>query len=114
MSPAPVARTSAATGAFFDRPSPADAALGRIEAIRSVLRAKPPLAISDLALDGEHLQTLGLSPGPRFREILEVLLAHVLEHPETNTRAQLEALVRKGGFLLEASEPFDADHEGHE
>ena len=95
-------------------PSPADAAVGCIEAIRSVLRAKPPLAVSDLALNGEHLQVMGLSPGPRFREILELLLEHVLEHPETNTRAQLEALVRKGGFLLEMSEPFDADHEGYE
>ena len=62
-----------------------------------VLRSKPALAVSDLALNGEHLQALGLSPGPSFKGILEYLLEHVLERPDENTLARLEALVREGG-----------------
>ena len=59
-------------------------------AARRVLRAEPPLSVSDLALDGRGLIRLGLKPGPRFGDILDELLAWVLEDPERNRRALLE------------------------
>lgn len=57
---------------------------------RDVLRTGPPLALSDLALDGRGLIALGMKPGPRFGDILEELLAWVLEDPERNRADVLE------------------------
>ena len=74
----------------------------RVNALRAVLREDPPLTIADLALDGTDLKELGLPPGPQFGEILRYLLEEVLDRPEANNRADLKALVEKGGFLLEA------------
>jgi tRNA nucleotidyltransferase (CCA-adding enzyme) len=54
-----------------------------------VLLEQPPLSVGDLALKGDDLKALGLSPGPRFREILQALLDRVLEQPALNTRDQL-------------------------
>ena len=71
----------------------------RIKALRAVLREDPPLTIGDLALDGTDLRELGLSPGPQFGEILRYLLEEVLDRPEANNRADLQALAEKGGFL---------------
>ena len=88
---------------------PADAVARRVRAARAVLGAKPPLAVSDLALNGEHLRAMGLHPGPKFGVILRNLLDHVLEHPEANTRTELEAFLRLSGLLTEASQPQDTD-----
>lgn len=44
----------------------------------------PPLAVSDLALDGRGLISIGLKPGPHFAQILDGLLDWVLEDPERN------------------------------
>ena len=60
---------------------------------RRVCRAAPPLAVGDLELDGRGLIGLGLRPGPGFGDILEELLACVLEDPSLNERAALEARV---------------------
>jgi tRNA nucleotidyltransferase (CCA-adding enzyme) len=73
--------------------------LRRISALRSILREGPALTIADLALDGSDLQELGLSPGPRFGEILRFLLEEVLERPEVNNRADLIALAKQGGLI---------------
>ena len=94
--------------------APVETTVRRIRAIRSVLSSDPPLEISDLALNGEHLQVLGLTPGPRFGEILGWLLDQVLEEPEMNALPRLEALVKQGGFLPTPSEPSDADHVTHD
>ena len=59
-------------------------------AARRIVRAGPPLSVSDLALDGRGLIALGLKPGPRFGDILEELLEWVLEDPERNRREALE------------------------
>ena len=74
----------------------------RIRALRTILRADPPLTIADLALKGSDLKGLGLPPGPQFGEILRYLLDAVLDRPEVNNRADLEALAEKGGFLIDA------------
>ena len=102
-------------GAFGDPgTSSTDDVVGRIEAIQAVLKAQQPLSISDLALNGGHLQAMGFSPGPLFGEILENLLEHVLEHPEANTRSQLEALVRESGFSTGTSRSLTTNPEVHE
>ena len=68
----------------------------------TILREEPPLTIADLALDGSDLKELGLPPGPRFGEIFRYLLEEVLDRPELNNRADLEALAEQGGFLIDA------------
>ena len=84
-----------------------DDVVRRINAIRTILREAPPLTIADLALDGSDLKELGLPPGPQFGEILRYLLEEVLDRPELNNRADLEALAAQGGFLLDA--PRDSE-----
>lgn len=77
--------------------------VNRISMLRSVSRTCPPLSISDLELDGTRLKELGLTPGPKFAEILFFLLEKVLEHPELNNQEDLEALLSSGGFLSKLS-----------
>jgi tRNA nucleotidyltransferase (CCA-adding enzyme) len=78
-------------------------ALRRIKAVRKILHEHPPLTIADLALGGSELKELGLRPGPQFGEILRDLLERVIDRPEMNNRADLEALVVQGGFIVERS-----------
>ena len=79
----------------------------RVNALRTILREGSPLTIADLALDGSDLKRLGLRPGPQFGELLRYLLEEVLDRPEANNRADLEALAEKGGFLVDA--PHDPE-----
>jgi hypothetical protein len=67
---------------------PVDAA-GSWRALRRELRARPPLAVGDLAVDGNDLIRSGLKPGPRFGRILDHLLERVLEDPALNRRDTL-------------------------
>lgn len=69
--------------------------------IRAELRAGNPLAVGDLALDGRDLIRLGLRPGPRFGEILELLLDRALEDPTVNRTEVLEALALEAAAELE-------------
>jgi tRNA nucleotidyltransferase (CCA-adding enzyme) len=57
-----------------------------VEAIRS---AKDPLALGDLAVNGDDLIAAGVRPGPDVGETLQRLLAEVLEDPSRNTREYL-------------------------
>ena len=81
----------------------------RVNSLRAILREGPPLTITDLALDGADLKDLGLPPGPRFGEVLRFLLDEVLDRPEENNRADLEALALKGGFLTDPTRDAEAD-----
>ena len=56
-----------------------------------------PHRLSDLAIDGGDLMTLGLAEGPRIGEVLATLLDRVVEDPELNTR---ERLVEEAQGLL--------------
>jgi tRNA nucleotidyltransferase/poly(A) polymerase len=62
--------------------------------VRRVLRARPPLSVGELAIDGSDLKQLGLRPGPEFGEILRALLERVHDDPDLNERERLLAIVR--------------------
>ena len=62
-----------------------------VDAIRA---ARDPLTLKDLAVGGEDLITAGVRPGPDIGEMLERLLAEVLEDPKRNQREQLLERVR--------------------
>jgi len=66
----------------------------RFRRVRAVLAARHALEVRDLAIGGEDLIALGLSPGPLFREVLAAALERVVEDPALNTRERLLALVR--------------------
>jgi len=89
-------------GARAREKSERENAIRRVTSLRAILHARPPLTIAALALDGSDLKELGLPPGPQFGEILRFLLEEVLDRPEVNNRADLEALALKGGFLIDA------------
>ena len=63
-----------------------------VEAIRA---ARDPLTLKDLVVHGEDLITAGVRPGPDIGEMLQRLLADVLEDPRRNTRDHLLARVRE-------------------
>ena len=70
---------------------PTDAA-GTWRSFRRELRQAPPLAVSDLTVDGNDLIRAGLRPGPSFGKILDELLERVLEDPSLNRRDGLLAM----------------------
>jgi tRNA nucleotidyltransferase (CCA-adding enzyme) len=55
---------------------------------RRMLRSaqRDPLAIADLAIDGDDLRVAGIPPGPMLGKILHALLDLVLADPSRNTR----------------------------
>lgn len=54
-----------------------------------------PIALADLAIDGDDLVAAGFAPGPQLGQILASMLDWVLEAPSRNTRDQLLARVRQ-------------------
>ena len=62
---------------------------------RRVLRARPPLELGDLAIDGRDLMAAGVPAGPELGRTLRELLERVVETPELNQRESLLALVRE-------------------
>jgi tRNA nucleotidyltransferase (CCA-adding enzyme) len=63
--------------------------------VRRVLATRPPLATTDLAIDGRDLKALGLTPGPLFGDVLRALLERVIEEPALNQREKLLRLARE-------------------
>jgi len=58
--------------------------------IHSLLSQSPPLTVSDLAVNGNDVMTLlAIRPGPEVGEILDRLLALVIEKPEFNKKDTL-------------------------
>jgi tRNA nucleotidyltransferase (CCA-adding enzyme) len=76
-------------------------AVPRLQVVREVLAADPPLRVADLAIGGRDLIRLGMKPGPHFGELLEALLDRVLDDPSLNTSdallAEVSRLVDAGG-----------------
>jgi hypothetical protein len=63
--------------------------------ILNVIRRGDPVAVGNLAIDGNDLKQLGLQPGPEFARILETCLDMVIEDPDLNQRAKLIETVRE-------------------
>jgi tRNA nucleotidyltransferase (CCA-adding enzyme) len=72
--------------------------------IEAVLEAREALTLGDLKVDGQDvMRELGLEPGPRVGEVLDWLLAQVVEDPSLNERRCL---------LRRAREAFSIDTRG--
>lgn len=56
-----------------------------------------PIALGDLAVDGDDLRAIGVQPGPEIGVTLRRLLEVVLDDPGQNTRERLLDLARPGG-----------------
>ncbi len=61
------------------------------ETVARVRASGAPLAVSDLAIDGKDILSLGIPPSPAVGEILRTLLDEVLDDPSKNTREYLLA-----------------------
>ncbi len=57
--------------------------------VLEVRRRGDPVTLGDLAIDGNDLKDLGLTPGPEFARILEACLDEVLVDPSLNQRERL-------------------------
>jgi len=57
--------------------------------VASIRAAKDPLTLADLAVKGDDLIAAGVRAGPDVGEMLQLLLAEVLEDPARNTRERL-------------------------
>jgi hypothetical protein len=76
-----------------DSPSPAVVACMYRRAIRVAFR--DPVAVADLAIDGDDLRVVGVPAGPRVGSMLRDLLEAVIEDPSLNTRVTLLDLARR-------------------
>lgn len=63
---------------------------------RRLLMEGSALQISDLAIGGAELRSLGIPPGPLYGEILKELLDRVTDAPELNERGALMRIVQEG------------------
>jgi len=57
--------------------------------VAAIRAAKDPLTLADLAVKGDDLIAAGVRAGPEVGEMLQQLLAEVLEDPARNTREHL-------------------------
>jgi tRNA nucleotidyltransferase (CCA-adding enzyme) len=90
-----VARLEMAAARSGGDPGQAEKVVASWRAARRVLSELPPLSVGDLAIGGGDLIRMGLKPGPSFGEILERLLAWVLEDPARNQGWVLEERAKK-------------------
>jgi len=64
--------------------------------IRAELSRKPPLTVSDLAVNGHDvMEIFGLKPGPTVGKIINYLLERVIDNPEDNTSETLQFLAKE-------------------
>ena len=61
---------------------------------QKILEKNQCLSLKELAVDGKDLIELGMKPGKELGEALEMLLGHVLDFPEDNTREALLKLLK--------------------
>ena len=67
------------------------------EVVTAIRAAHDPLTLKDLAVGGDDLIAAGVRPGPDVGEVLQRLLAAVLEEPTRNQRDELLDRVRELG-----------------
>jgi len=71
-------------------PSRLPTPISRLSAVVASIRAaQDPLTLQDLAVNGNDLIAAGVRPGPDVGEVLQRLLAEVLEDPQRNTKEYL-------------------------
>jgi tRNA nucleotidyltransferase (CCA-adding enzyme) len=64
--------------------------------IRDEISRKPPLTVSDLALNGHDIMKMfDLKPGPSVGKVIHHLLECVLDNPQSNTPEGLQVLARE-------------------
>jgi putative nucleotidyltransferase with HDIG domain len=64
--------------------------------------SQDPVSVKMLKVSGDDImKILGIKPGPKVGQILDILLGYVLEEPDKNKRDFLEKEVRKLGELAE-------------
>jgi tRNA nucleotidyltransferase/poly(A) polymerase len=73
---------------------PVDDLLDLRQRLRMALDQKTPLSLKALAVNGDDLQRLGIPPGPRLGQILQILLEHVLDDPTQNSPTRLLTLAQ--------------------
>jgi len=72
-----------------------DAELQYAQRVRKILEEKPPLSVRDLEVNGyDVMRILGIPPGPKVGEVLNYLLAAVIDDPDKNRREILEEMIR--------------------
>jgi tRNA nucleotidyltransferase (CCA-adding enzyme) len=76
-------------------PAPSAAAIRQLYASGVKTAYREPVAIADLAIDGDDLAAIGITPGPIVGKILSALLDEVLTDPARNTRESLLDLARQ-------------------
>ena len=63
--------------------------------VQDELEKNPPVSLTDLAVKGKDLIKIGLPPGKRMGEILQLLLNKVLVSPENNYKDYLLSIAAK-------------------
>lgn len=63
---------------------------------REIVAKRQCVSLKDLAVTGRDLIDAGMKPGPELGEMLQRMLAHVLEEPGDNTREKLLEILRMG------------------
>ncbi len=84
--------------------------------IREEIDEDPPLDLRRLAIKGDDLLDLGMSPGPIVRLLLEELLEQVIEDPDRNEHESLLEEARRLieiGSLVQASRQRDTPESGN-
>ncbi|SDZ06309.1 tRNA nucleotidyltransferase (CCA-adding enzyme) [Proteiniborus ethanoligenes] len=83
----------------------------KIEFLRAecerVINQKEPMTVKDLAINGYHIMSLGISQGKEIGDILYYLLELVLENPEGNNEENLIKLAKEK--ILEIREETNND-----
>lgn len=65
--------------------------------LTEVIDETPAFTLKDLAVNGNDLRQMGISPGPEMGQILHHLLDVVVEHPELNTKEELLGMAKQLG-----------------
>ena len=79
---------------FYKREEKQQRLIGVEKCYEEILKKKQCVSLKNLAVTGRDLIGAGCKPGPRLGEILDAMLAHVLEYPEDNTKEKLMDLLK--------------------
>ncbi|MBQ3144584.1 MAG: HD domain-containing protein [Akkermansia sp.] len=90
-----VQRADHAAHSDFDHASGVALIRDAAELLEDVLEMEPAFTVKDLAINGNTLMQLGMSPGPAMRQVLETLLTAVQEGNLKNESETLSAAARK-------------------